>query len=53
MEHNRSVSRIKKINANIDWSSVKSLLLKHYTVGKIVEGAASTLVPSASALVSH
>ncbi len=41
LEHNRSVSRMDKINAIIDWSSVESLLLKHYTVGKNVEGAAA------------
>ena len=41
MEHNRSISRMDKINAIINWSSVESLLLKHYTVGKNIEGAAA------------
>jgi len=30
LEHNRSVSRMEKINSIINWSSVESLLLKHY-----------------------
>jgi len=34
MERNRSVSRMDKINAIINWSSIESLLLKYYTVGK-------------------
>ena len=37
MERNRSVSRMEKINGIINWSSIESLLLKHYTVGKNVE----------------
>jgi len=41
MEHNRSISRMDKINVIINWSSVESLLLKHYTVGKNIEGAAA------------
>ena len=41
MEKNRSLSRMEKINAIINWSSVESLLLKHYTVGKNIEGAAA------------
>jgi len=41
MEHNRSVSRMEKINAILNWSSVESLLLKHYAIGKNVEGAAA------------
>ena len=39
MERNRSVSRMEKINAIINWSSIESLLLKHYAVGKSTEGA--------------
>ena len=30
-----------KINAILNWSSAESLLLKHYTVGKNIEGAAA------------
>ena len=41
MEHNRSIARMEKINAIINWSSVESLLLKHYTVGKSVEGTSA------------
>jgi hypothetical protein len=41
MEHNRSISRMEKINAIINWSSVESLLLKHYTVGKSVDGTSA------------
>jgi hypothetical protein len=32
---------MEKINAIINWSSVESLLLKHYSVGKNIEGAAA------------
>ena len=39
MEHNRSIKRMEKINAIINWSRIESLLLKHYTVGKSAEGA--------------
>ena len=39
MEKNRSVSRMEKINAIINWASIEELLLKHYSVGKNVEGA--------------
>jgi len=38
MEKNRSLSRMEKINAIINWSSVEHLLLKHYAVGKSAEG---------------
>ena len=41
MVRNRSVSRMEKINAIINWASVENLLLKHYTIGKNVEGAAA------------
>ena len=41
MERNRAVSRIEKINAIINWSSIENLLLKHYSIGKKVEGAAA------------
>ena len=41
MEHNRSITRMDKINAIINWSSIESLLLKHYTVGKCVEGTSA------------
>ena len=41
MEHNRSISRMEKINAIINWSSVENLLLKHYAVGKSVEGTSA------------
>ena len=41
MEHNRFISRMDKINAIINWSSIESLLLKHYTVGKSVEGTSA------------
>jgi len=34
MERNRYVSRMEKINAIINWSSIESLLLKYYSVGK-------------------
>ncbi len=39
MEHNRSISRMEKINAIINWSSVEKMLLEHYNVGKKIEGA--------------
>jgi transposase, IS5 family len=40
MEHNRSIARMDKINTIIiNWSRIESLLLKHYSVGKSVEGA--------------
>ena len=39
MEHNRSIKRMEKINAIINWSRIESLLLKHYAVGKSAEGA--------------
>jgi IS5 family transposase len=39
MEHNRSIKRMEKINAIINWPRIESLLLKHYTVGKSAEGA--------------
>ncbi len=41
MEHNRSISRMEKINAIIHWPSIESLLLKYYTVGKSVEGTSA------------
>jgi len=41
MEHNRAISRMGKINAIINWSPIESLLLKHYTVGKSVEGTSA------------
>ena len=41
MEHNRSLARMEKINAIINWSSIESLLLKYYTVGKSVEGTSA------------
>jgi len=34
MERNRAVSRMEKINAIINWSSIENLLLKHYSIGK-------------------
>ena len=39
MEKNRSLSRMEKINAIINWSAIETLLLKHYAVGKKIEGA--------------
>jgi transposase, IS5 family len=39
MEHNRSIKRMEKINAIINWLRIESLLLKHYTVGTSREGA--------------
>jgi IS5 family transposase len=39
MERNRSVSRMERINAIINWARIESLMLKHYTVGKSAEGA--------------
>jgi len=39
MEHNRSIKRMEKINAIINWPRIESLLLKHYDVGKSAEGA--------------
>ena len=39
MEHNRSIKRMEKIDAIINWSRIECLLLKHYTVGKSAEGA--------------
>ena len=39
MEHNRSIKRMEKINAIINWPRIESLLLKHYAVGKSAEGA--------------
>jgi len=39
MEKNRSLSRMEKINAIINWSSIEKLLLKYYAVGKKLEGA--------------
>ena len=41
MERNRAVSRMEKINAIINWSSIENLLLKHYSIGKKVEDAAA------------
>ena len=41
MERNRAISRMEKINAVINWSPVESLLLKHYTIGKSVEGTSA------------
>ncbi len=41
MERNRSISRMEKINAIINWSSIESLLQKHYAVGKSVEGTSA------------
>jgi IS5 family transposase len=41
MEHNRSISRMEKINAIINWASVENLLLKYYTVWKSVEGTST------------
>ncbi|MEN6332222.1 MAG: transposase [Smithella sp.] len=41
MERNRAISRMEKINVIINWASVENLLLKHYTIGKNVEGAAA------------
>ena len=39
MEHNRSIKRMEKINAIINWPRIERLLLSHYTVGKSSEGA--------------
>jgi IS5 family transposase len=39
MEHNRSIKRMEKINAIINWPRIESLLLSHYAVGKSAEGA--------------
>ncbi len=41
MEHNRSVARMEKINSIINWTSIESLLAKHYTVGQSVEGTSA------------
>lgn len=41
MERNRAISRMGKINTVINWSPVESLLLKHYTVGKSIEGTSA------------
>jgi len=41
MERNRSISRMDRINAIINWTPVEKLLLKHYTVGKSVEGTSA------------
>jgi IS5 family transposase len=38
IERNRSISRMEKINAIINWQRIESLLLKHYPVGKSSEG---------------
>jgi hypothetical protein len=39
MEHNRSIKRMEKINAIINWPRIESLLLKHYAVDKSAAGA--------------
>ena len=39
LEKNRSLSRMEKIRANINWDSIKGLLLKQYTIGKKTEEA--------------
>jgi len=39
MEHNRSLKRMEKINAIINWSQIEAVLMKHYTVGTSKEGA--------------
>jgi len=41
MERNRSISRMDRINAIINWTPVENLLLKHYTIGKSVEGTSA------------
>jgi len=39
MEHNRSLKRLERINATINWSAIESVLRKHYTTGSSNEGA--------------
>ena len=39
MERNRSVSRMERINAIINWARIGRLLLIHYIVDKSTEGA--------------
>lgn len=39
IEKNRSIARMEKINAIIQWSSIEKILIKHYPVGKSSEGA--------------
>jgi IS5 family transposase len=39
MEHNRSLKRMERINATINWSTIESVLMKHYTTGTSREGA--------------
>lgn len=39
MDHNRSLERMERINAVIDWSRIEEVLRKHYSVGRSAEGA--------------
>ena len=39
MEYNRSIKRMEKINAIINWPRIESLLLTHYAIGKRAAGA--------------
>ena len=39
MEKNRNLKTLEQMNKLIDWSRVENILLKHYTIGKSVEGA--------------
>lgn len=38
MEHNRSIKRIEKINAIINWPRIENLPIRNYPVGKSAEG---------------
>lgn len=39
LKHNRSLKLMKKLDAAIDWSRVEHILMAHYTVGTMGEGA--------------
>lgn len=39
MEKNRNRKTLEQMNKLIDWSRVENILLRHYTIGKSVEGA--------------
>ena len=38
MEHNRAITKMKQINAIVNWSRIENLLLRSYPVGKSSEG---------------
>jgi hypothetical protein len=38
LERNRAIKRMQQINAIVDWSRIKNLLLRNYPVGKSAEG---------------